>query len=231
MAGKRKPENIGRTEKVCPRCGILKPIDAYSTDRRVPDGHQSHCRECTKARQKKWRLDKPEHVKELKRAEYQRRKPKVLEYNTAYARNNREKIRERERRRRATESQNERECRLEKQRLDRARNKETIQTRINAWKRAHPESVRVHCHRRRALQWGATFEAFLTSEIAKRDGWICGICGQPIDRKVKFPDPMYRSIDHVQPLSKGGEHTRANVRITHMICNVRRSNHWEGEVA
>jgi 5-methylcytosine-specific restriction endonuclease McrA len=52
--------------------------------------------------------------------------------------------------------------------------------------------------------------------------WTCGICHKSIDRTLIYPDHGYRSIDHVIPLSLGGEHTYDNARIAHWICNVRR---------
>jgi len=59
-------------------------------------------------------------------------------------------------------------------------------------------------------------------EIAERDKWVCGICHDPIDSTALYPDPGYRSLDHILPLSLGGSHTSNNVRITHLHCNVRR---------
>lgn len=60
--------------------------------------------------------------------------------------------------------------------------------------------------------------------VAGRDGWICGICDTAVDPSAKYPDPMSASLDHIEPLSLGGDHTYANTRIAHLTCNVRRSN-------
>lgn len=35
------------------------------------------------------------------------------------------------------------------------------------------------------------------------------------------------TLDHVIPLAKGGEHSRANVRCAHFICNSRRGANLE----
>src|SRR5699024_2990102 len=55
-----------------------------------------------------------------------------------------------------------------------------------------------------------------------RDGWICGICDDPVDRAMEYPDPMSVSLDHIIPLSKGGSHTPENVQCAHLDCNLRK---------
>lgn len=67
-------------------------------------------------------------------------------------------------------------------------------------------------------------EEFAPTEIAERDGWRCGLCDQPINAALASPDPMALSIDHVVPVSRGGEHTRANVQAAHLRCNVVKGN-------
>jgi hypothetical protein len=79
--------------------------------------------------------------------------------------------------------------------------------------------------RREAQKRGADSEKFLHPEIYERDGWVCGICGDPVSPELKHPHPLSASIDHIDPLSLGGPHSRANVRCSHLTCNVARSNH------
>lgn len=69
-------------------------------------------------------------------------------------------------------------------------------------------------------RWGTDAETIVNSEIFDRDGWICGICQEPVDPKLKFPDRWSASLDHIRPLSKGGSHTQANVRCSHLTCNI-----------
>lgn len=75
---------------------------------------------------------------------------------------------------------------------------------------------------RRARKAGARVEAFKPLEVFERDSWICGICTEPVDRTLAYPDPMSVSLDHVVPLVHGGEHSRANTRCSHLTCNVKR---------
>ena len=53
----------------------------------------------------------------------------------------------------------------------------------------------------------------------------CWLCGQPVDKTLKTPDPGSPEVDEVLPISLGGSPIkRANVRLSHRICNVRRGN-------
>lgn len=53
---------------------------------------------------------------------------------------------------------------------------------------------------------------------------ICGICGHPIDLRLKWPNPMSYSIDHIVPRSLGGTHGANNLRAAHNQCNASRGN-------
>lgn len=65
--------------------------------------------------------------------------------------------------------------------------------------------------------------------VGDRDGWKCGICRRAVNRSLAYPHLRSASLDHVEPLSQGGRHTYANVRITHLGCNVARGNRGGGE--
>jgi len=54
---------------------------------------------------------------------------------------------------------------------------------------------------------------------------ICGICGQPVDKTRKNPDPLAPTIDHIIPVSKGGHPSElANLQLAHRWCNRQKSN-------
>ena len=62
------------------------------------------------------------------------------------------------------------------------------------------------------------------------DGEPCPLCGGPLYRNVpyKLPggkrNPLYPSLDHIIPRSRGGENTWTNTRIVHLRCNQVRSD-------
>ena len=75
---------------------------------------------------------------------------------------------------------------------------------------------------RRSRVKSATVEIFDPEEVFERDGWICQICEEPVDKTLKHPDPMCKSLDHKTPLSRGGEHSRENSQLAHLVCNVQK---------
>lgn len=76
--------------------------------------------------------------------------------------------------------------------------------------------------RRRARKQALPTEFFQHAEVFERDGWICQLCTEPVDRMLAYPDPMSQSLDHVIPLSRGGHHVWDNVQLAHLICNTRK---------
>lgn len=74
----------------------------------------------------------------------------------------------------------------------------------------------------RAKKYGVPFERFSKVDVFDRDGYVCGICDDPVDKSLKYPDPMSVSLDHVVPLSRGGGHLFENSQCSHLICNIRK---------
>jgi len=84
--------------------------------------------------------------------------------------------------------------------------------------------------RKRARKKGAsTGRPVRKAEIAARDRYLCGICGCAVDMTLAWPHRMSSSLDHIDPLSLGGAHDPANVRLAHLTCNIARGNRGGGE--
>ena len=88
---------------------------------------------------------------------------------------------------------------------------------------------RANYQKRRALKNAVPAADIAPHEVYGRDGWRCGLCGEPIDSSVKWPDPLSASLDHILPLSKGGHHIPENVQAAHLSCNVRKGNRVEAD--
>ena len=84
-------------------------------------------------------------------------------------------------------------------------------------------------HIKRAKKHGCEWESGVTlSKLIRRDGLTCALCGEPCDMNDKSygngSGPLYPSMDHIIPISKGGGHTWSNVQVAHIICNVRKND-------
>ena len=70
---------------------------------------------------------------------------------------------------------------------------------------------------------------YVRVQIAERDKWRCGICRKSVDQRLRYPSPLAGSLDHVVPVSQGGTSDPGNLRLTHLVCNLRRSDGGGGE--
>lgn len=53
----------------------------------------------------------------------------------------------------------------------------------------------------------------------------CPICGRPIDRRIRWPDPWCAEIDEIIPVSRGGSPTDLrNLERVHRRCNQLKSS-------
>lgn len=53
----------------------------------------------------------------------------------------------------------------------------------------------------------------------------CGICGYPVDFKIKYPHPLSPCVDHIIPIAKGGHPSDiANLQLAHWTCNRNKSD-------
>lgn len=54
---------------------------------------------------------------------------------------------------------------------------------------------------------------------------VCGICGKPVNKNLKYPDPMSPVIDHIIPINKGGHPSAIeNLQLAHWSCNRQKSD-------
>lgn len=92
------------------------------------------------------------------------------------------------------------------------------------------ERRRANYARRRALKKGSEVgDPFTNTEIFERDRWRCHLCRRKVKSETLWPDPLSASLDHLVPLSEGGAHSRENVALAHLQCNVRKGNRAAGE--
>lgn len=70
---------------------------------------------------------------------------------------------------------------------------------------------------RRARKREAFIEYVHPLVVLELGDGVCGICGEDVD-------PAAFEVDHIEPLSLGGEHSYGNTQPAHRRCNTRKGN-------
>ncbi|MGW6872901.1 HNH endonuclease [Streptomyces xanthophaeus] len=82
-----------------------------------------------------------------------------------------------------------------------------------------------HKAQRRAQQLSAAHEVINRALVFERDDWRCHLCGSEVLKKAADGyHPSNPTVDHVVPLSRGGDHVMANLRTAHALCNSTKGN-------
>jgi 5-methylcytosine-specific restriction endonuclease McrA len=80
-------------------------------------------------------------------------------------------------------------------------------------------------HRARCRKYGTKYELGVTiKSVANRDGLSCHYCGIETERWDGGWKAKLTTLDHVIPISKGGDHTMDNCVIACGDCNSRKSD-------
>lgn len=81
---------------------------------------------------------------------------------------------------------------------------------------------------RRARVRSGTVDRVDPFAVFERDGWSCRLCGiaTPKDKRGTY-EPDAPELDHIKPLSKGGEHSYANTQCACRRCNGVKSDRFE----
>lgn len=166
---------------------------------------------------------------------------KLIEYHHRYREENSEKVRESQRAWRIANAESLADQKREhyQENIDHykeykreyhRKNADRLSAKTVQWQKDNPDKVHMKNQRRRARMREAFVEDVDPRVVLCRDGWVCHICGKDIDPKLKSPDVMSWSIDHVVPLAKGGTHEYKNCKSAHRGCNSRKGAILDYEV-
>jgi len=122
-----------------------------------------------------------------------------------------EKRKETSRKYRATHYE---ECR-EREKAYQAANKDKCAAATRLSQLRNPSLILNSNANRRARIKNAFIEAIDRQVVFARDAGVCGICQTAV-----APEGWH--LDHIQPLSKGGQHSYDNVQVSHPVCNERK---------
>lgn len=91
-------------------------------------------------------------------------------------------------------------------------------------RKAHEKTKEIR--RRQRIESKLIDKDITVNRLYVRDKGICHLCGKPCDPddytvidNAFIVGKLYPSIDHLKPIAGGGEHSWANVKLAHMICN------------
>lgn len=92
-------------------------------------------------------------------------------------------------------------------------------------------SNRVRRHKERARLRLVTVETVDPNTVFERDGWRCQFCKVKTPRKLRGTyEPNAPELDHIIPLSCGGEHSYRNTQCLCRSCNADKSNNPLGQL-
>lgn len=210
--------------KRCSGCKKEKPVSEYGKNRTRKDGLQHCCKEC---RRQRAALNRDE-INAKRTAYYAENRDKILAQQAQYRSEHQEELRAYQARYRAENPEKSRAAVVRWHKRNPERVKE-----IKATSRAkNPQASRSNCQKRRAQKNGAPLiQKTDLATVAKRSKYCCGICGGKVDMKLRVPDRMAPTEDHIIPLSLGGSHIYANLQLAHLVCNSGKRDRYEGQLA
>lgn len=97
-ATRNPDEVIIPSEKRCPECGVIRPSSEWRRDRTSPDGLESCCKPCKRAKEAKYYAENGEKVRERRRRWREANREKDRESARRWYKANRDKDRENNRR-------------------------------------------------------------------------------------------------------------------------------------
>lgn len=227
------------------RCGVVQGLDNFYKRSKAADGRNPACKSCLAERRRERRgmspadreaelaalvnresktcsacgVDKPRAEFRSKLASRDRMAPKCRSCESEWHRAHYERTKDKRLEQTARWYEANRERKNATSRAYHRNNAERLAEAAKAWLAANPGYMAEYNRRRRAIRRNATIgpvdlEALWTGR--------CGICDEPMDRDLRHPDPMSKSVDHIMPLARGGSHSQDNLQWAHLICNIRK---------
>ena len=95
---------------------------------------------------------------------------------------------------------------------------------VKEWRAKNPDKVKSQRYARRVREKEAHVEHVSIDVLIRRDRGKCMLCGDPVNLTAERGTRRAPSIDHVVPLSLGGEHSYENCQLAHIECNSKKGN-------
>jgi len=203
----------GRT---CTGCKSFKPFTQFPKNKNTPTGYHYQCNECNRAKARAWQIANPERERERVRKWKAENADRVLEQDRArraadperYNAASREWVRANPAKRKEVTRRSYAKHRVKKAEYARRYNLENrakLRRRLRRWRAANPHKTRT-VSRGKAHRYGAEAQEYIA--ILLRDP--CSYCAEP--------GPIW--LDHITPVSKGGDNGWNNLTAACPTCNM-----------
>ena len=203
-------------------------------DKKRKDNLNCYCKSCRKqyalahkkeksAYDEMYRQKNKEKIAEYQCAYRQDHKEEAIIYKKQYFQNNKEEIAVKHRK----YFEDNKEKIMENHRLYNSKHKEEITRykreyyKTETYKKQRRKSKAVRRAREREAP---NIEGFDLNIVLERDGYRCQHCSKKTRPDYKTNHSLYPNVDHIIPLSKGGDHTRKNTQCLCRQCNLEKNN-------
>lgn len=209
--------------KTCTKCGEEKPLDQFPPNRKKRDGLNHYCRPCWKAYMADYYARNADRLKAEANRHYHANSERALENSLRWQRANRQRSNAtkarwlaKNRDKHSETNKRYRQANPEAQRLKSLRwhraNPEKVALKARKYQKSHPEMKRSIDATRHKRYRSAPGRGVRPSEWRAIRADSMGLC-------VYCNDRRRLSMDHIDPISRGGAHDPDNIVAACKSCN------------
>jgi 5-methylcytosine-specific restriction endonuclease McrA len=243
--------------KTCTKCGEWKLFKHFYKNKIYKDGFFNQCKECFIEEKKKYYQENKERVKERNQENkerlnryykqyYQKNAEQLIERSKKYNQKNKEY---RQKYHKQYRQENTEQLKKRKKQYY-EKNKKQLNEHAKQWQQENIERIKEYRKlyyqsekgqeafykgrlKRRSYKHKVVFQSHERQQILNRDNWICQSCGIKVhDRNSgDWNTPDKAHIDHIIPISKGGNSEPNNLQILCRTCNLSKHNKVEKQLS